>query len=55
LESLDGTFFDFDDPERERKPQDRFAGPAEEMQRIPVFTQDHYWSERSFCGASLAI
>ncbi|WP_292552728.1 HEPN/Toprim-associated domain-containing protein [Mesorhizobium sp.] len=46
---------DFDAPDRDLKSQGRFASLAEEMQRIPGYPGDQYWSEKSFCGASLAI
>lgn len=55
LQVLDETVIDFDDPDRDTKSQGRFASLAEEMQRIPGYPSDQYWSEQSFCGASLAV
>lgn len=55
LAELDSTYVDYDVPDRSLKSQGRFAGMVEEMQRIPNFAPDMYWSEQSFFGESVMI
>ena len=55
LGELDETYNDYNDTDRDIKSQGRFAAMTEEMQRIPNYPPDMYWSERSFFGASVAI
>lgn len=55
LNELDNAYFDFHHPDRDLRSQGRFAGMLDEMQRIPNYSPELYWSERSFFGSSVAV
>lgn len=56
LSSLDATYVEPEEGDRNQRAQGRFASTAQEIERIPcVDVSDLYWSERSYFGAKVCI